>query len=207
MKPHTAPNGFTLAELLVALALFGLIAGASVAMLATGINTREAMQARLGDQAALLRTRALLGADIGQAIPRRTRNETGQPVPAFTSDSARGLLFGLTRTGWSNPDAAPRASLQRVEYRLADAQLQRLAAPMLDGAPLGPPAILLRGITAARLRIHSGGAWHDRWPPDGQAAAPDALPTALELTVESPATGTLRQVFLLPPQNVPGSAP
>lgn len=204
---QSGPNGFTLAELLVALALFGLIAGASVAMLAMGINTREVMQQRLGDQAALLRARALLGADLGQASPRRTRSEAGLPVPAFTSDPARGLLFGLTRAGWSNPDAAPRASLQRVEYRLVGAELQRLAAPMLDGAPLGPPAVLLRGITAARLRIHSNGAWHDRWPPDGQAAALDAMPSALELTVESPATGTLRQVFLLPPGNTAGGQP
>lgn len=194
-----APNGFTLAELLVALALFGLIAGASVAMLAMGINTREAMQQRLDGQTALLRTRALLGADLGQAAPRRTRNEAGQPVPAFTSAPAQGLLFALTRSGWSNPDAAPRASLQRVEYRLAGDQLQRRAAAMLDGAALGPPAILLRGITRTQLRLHSGGMWHDRWPPTGQANDPGTMPDALELTLESADTGPLRQIFLLPP--------
>lgn len=198
MKP-AKPNGFTLAELLVALALFGLIAGASVAMLAMGINTREAMQTRLDGQAALLRTRALLGADLGQATPRRTRNEAGLPVPAFTSNAGQGLLFALTRAGWSNPDAAPRASLQRVEYRLVGDQLQRRAAAMLDGTTPGPPAVLLRGITSARLRLHSGGAWHERWPPLGRAMAMDALPDALELTVESADTGQLRQVFLLPP--------
>jgi general secretion pathway protein J len=196
-------NGFTLAELLVALALFGLIAGASVAMLAMGVNTREAMQSRLDDQAALLRTRALLGADIGQATPRRTRDEAGRPVPAFTAAPAQGLLFGLVRSGWSNPDAAPRASLQRIEYRLVGDALHRQAAAHLDGAPLGPPAVLLRGVTAARLRVHVGGIWHDRWPPAGRAAAPEALPSAIELTLESPATGPLRQIFLLPPDNQP----
>ncbi|WP_416906882.1 MAG: type II secretion system minor pseudopilin GspJ [Polymorphobacter sp.] len=196
-------NGFTLAELLVALALFGLIAGASVAMLAMGVNTRETMQARLGDQAALLRTRALLGADLGQATPRRTRDEAGRPVPAFTSAPAQGLLFGLVRAGWSNPDAAPRASLQRIEYRLVGDALHRQAAAHLDGAPLGPPAVLLQGLTAAALRIHVDGAWHDRWPPLGRAEAPEALPDAVELTLDSPATGRLRQVFLLPPDSLP----
>jgi general secretion pathway protein J len=196
-------NGFTLAELLVALALFGLIAGASVAMLAMGVNTREAMQSRLDDQAALLRARALLSADVGQATARRTRDEAGRAVPAFTSAPAQGLLFGLVRSGWSNPDAAPRASLQRVEYRLIAGELHRQAAAHLDGAPLGPPAVLLRGLTTARLRIHAYGIWHDRWPPDGRAAAPEALPTALEITLDSPATGPLRQVFLLPPDNQP----
>ncbi len=195
--PHR--TGFTLAELLVALGLFGLIAAASVMMLAMGINTREATQQTLDRQAALLRARALLGADLGQAVPRRTRDLGGRAVPAFTADPGAGLLFSLTRAGWSNPDAAPRPSLQRVEYRLVGGRLERRAAAMLDGAPLGPPAILLDGLDAVRVRFSSNGGWQDRWPAAEGIALPDALPDAVEITVESSATGTLVQLFALPP--------
>jgi general secretion pathway protein J len=201
MHPDLAPrNGFTLVELMVALGLFGLIAGASVAMLAMAVSTREATQGRLDVQAQLLQARALLNADLGQAVPRRWRDEAGRPQPAFASDPGTGLLLRVVRAGWSNPDAAPRASLQRVEWRLADGVIERRAAPMVDGAPFGPPARLLKGVRRVRLRVHSGGAWGDGWPSPGTAVGPDALPQAVELVFDCPDTGQLRQLFLLPPQ-------
>ena len=75
--------------------------------------------------------------------------------------------------------SAPRASLQRVEYRMTDGRLERLSAPMLDGAQLLPPAVLLTGVRDIRLRFFSAGQWRDSWQPE----APDALPAAVELTV------------------------
>ncbi|WP_188946503.1 type II secretion system protein GspJ, partial [Polymorphobacter multimanifer] len=82
---------------------------------------------------------------------------------------------------------------------LADGSLERRAAPMVDGAPLGPPARLLGQVRAIRMRVHTGGGWVDRWPPLGTAAGPNALPQAVELVIDSPETGEIRQLFLLPP--------
>ncbi len=192
-------NGFTLAELLVALALFGLIAGAGVAMLSMGVNSRAASGERQARQGELIRTRALLLADLGQAAPRRWRDAGGQPQPAFVAGAGGPLLFGLVRRGWANDEGEARASLQRVEWRLEAGRLLRAAAPMLDGPPVGAPATMMTGVRAARLRYHVNGAWSAQFPVPGLAAVPGALPDAVELVLDTEAHGELRQVFLLPP--------
>ncbi|WP_439532482.1 type II secretion system minor pseudopilin GspJ [Polymorphobacter sp.] len=196
-------RGFTLAELLVALALFGLIAGAGVALLAMGINSRAASGERIAGQSALVRTRALLGADLGQAAPRRWRDGNGAPWPAFASEAGSGLLLRLVRRGWTNDDGAPRASLQRVEWRLSGGRLERRAAPMVDGAMVGPPALMMDGVRAARLRFFANGGWAASWPAPGQAALPGALPEAVEIVLDTATSGELRQLFLLPPGELP----
>jgi general secretion pathway protein J len=192
-------RGFTLAELLVALALFGLIAGAAVAMLGLGVRSRAASGEAQARQADLVRTRSLLRADLGQAAPRRWRDAGGRSLPAFVAGAGGPLLFGLVRRGWGNEEGAARASLQRVEWRLEDGRLVRAAAPMLDGAAMGPPAALMTGVRAARVRYHVNGGWADRFPAPGQAVLPGALPDAVELVLETEAHGELRQLFLLPP--------
>jgi len=70
---------------------------------------------------------------------------------------------------------------------------------MLDGPASGTPAVMMRGVRAARLRVHANGAWSDTWPAQGQAAAPDTLPDAVELILDTATMGELRQLFLLPP--------
>ncbi len=195
------PSGFTLVELLVALGLFGLIAGAGVVMLNVAVNTRSASQQQLAAQGALLRSRALLEADLGQAAPRRWRDEAGAPQPAFASDAASGLLLRLVRRGWENPDGAPRASLQRVEWRLEQGRLERRAAGFVDGARTGPPAGLIEGVRSARMRFFIGGRWQDSWPGPGQPVIETRLPVAVELVLDLAGTGAVRQLFLLPPDD------
>jgi general secretion pathway protein J len=195
--------GFTLVELLVALALFGLLAAAGVGLLAVGVTTREATDARLAGQGALLRTRALLLGDLGEAVPRRWRDGSGRAQPAFASDIGSGLVFRTVRAGWGNPDGAARASLQRVEWRLEAGRLERRAAPMIDGAQAGEAAVLVEGVRDLTVRVHMGGQWQARWPVPGMAMLPGALPDAVELSFDSPATGPVVQRFRLPPGQRP----
>lgn len=191
------PRGFTLVELIVALAIFALLATAGVAMLRSGADATAAASASQDETARLLRLRALLADDLGQAAARRVRDPGGALLPAFAGqrgDRADAPLFALTRRGWANDDALARASLQRVEWWLsADGRLQRRAAPMLDGAAFGPPATLMTGITGVAVRFRTRGAWSDRW--DREAALPDAV----ELTLELRAGGRLTQAFLVGP--------
>jgi general secretion pathway protein J len=128
--------GFTLIELLVALAIFALISVAGVTLLRSGTDTQIAVKERLGEMALSQRLTNALEADLAQAIARPVRDQSGQPVPAFTQGDATvsGGIFGLVRAGWSNFDGAPRAGLQRVTYVLENGALKRLSWPMLDGA-------------------------------------------------------------------------
>jgi len=184
-------NGFTLVELLVALLVFGLISAAATALLAFGVEARARSGERLDAVAATVRTRALLTADLAQAAPRPYRRSDRSPAPAFGGED--GALLALVRRGWANEDGRPRASLQRVEYRLVDGRLERVAYPHVDGAAPGPAAVLLTGVRSVRLRYRDRGEWRERWDP----ARPDALPQAVEAVIAIEGAPELRQLFLV----------
>ncbi|WP_407354638.1 type II secretion system minor pseudopilin GspJ [Luteimonas sp. R10] len=191
-------HGFTLVEMLVALAVFALLSAAGVTVLAYAADNQGVLRERMQRIGEVQRARAVLRADLSQAAPRPTRNAAGHPaVQAFTgsADAAPGLLFALVRRGWSNPEQAPRASLQYVEYRLVEDRLERGTRPALDGAVLGTPQVLLRGVRTARAHYRYQGEWMDGWP-----GGADRVPEALQLDLQIDGIGDVRQLFLMPGQ-------
>ena len=103
--------GFTLVEVMIALLIFALLAGAGALVLGQSIETRFAVKANADRTAALQRTRALLRADLAQATARRVRGPPVRPAPqAIMGPQSPGdPLLVLARSGWSSPDGAPRA--------------------------------------------------------------------------------------------------
>ena len=191
---RSAEHGFTLVELLVALFIFGLLAAAGVALLGFSVRAQGAAEARQGEIAAIRRLNALLTADLAQATTRLPRDVAGSPEAAFRGGTGAAgevaLLF--TRRGWDNPDAAPRASIQRVAYRLVEDRIERRAFPMIDGAEPGPPATILRGVRQLRLRYREDAGWRARWDP----LRPAMLPSAVEMVVTIDGVGPVRMLFL-----------
>jgi general secretion pathway protein J len=191
--------GFTLIELLVALAIFALISVAGVTLLRSGTDTQIAVKERLGEMALSQRLTNALEADLAQAIARPVRDQSGQPVPAFTQGDAgvSGGIFGLVRGGWSNFDAAPRAGLQRVTYVLEDGALKRVSWPMLDGAAPADAATMLEDVVTATAEYRDDkGQWRGDWT----ATDANALPRAIALTVTVKGKPEQRMLFLVGPQ-------
>lgn len=188
-------NGFTLVEMLIALSIFGMLAAGAVAVLSLSVRTQETADAVLAELGELRRADALLAADLGQAVPRPTRDERGDPRPAFAGGTADDLvLLALVRGGWDNPGQVARPSLQRVEYRLAEGRLERLAFPALDGGGVPVAVPLVDGVRALRMRYRDrDGEWRERWDPTD----PAQLPRAVELVIEADGHGTIRQLFLV----------
>lgn len=177
--------------MLVAVAIFGLIAAAGVGLLSVSVAAQEVAGRKLADVAALRRASALLAADLANAAPRLRRNETGAVRPAFEADEDS---FSLVRRGWENPDSAPRSSLQRIDYALANGALERRSAGAVDGTAPDRAAVLVRGVRTIAIRYRSArGEWRERWDP----VNPAELPRALELVVETERHGTVRQLFLV----------
>lgn len=195
-------RGFTLVEMLVALLIFGMLAGVGVAVMAYAADNQGVVQLRMDRLGELQRARALLKADLAQAAVRRVRGRDGSPARnAFIGSNARAAgatsgtepLLALVRRGWINPDAEPRASMQYVEYRLVDGQLERSVREALDGAAPGVPRVMLTGIESAAIGYHYRGQWLDGWP-GGASALPDAVRLQLQLD----GLGRIEQLFLLP---------
>ena len=204
MTARPSEAGFTLVELLVALAIFALISVAGVTLLRSGSDTQIAVKNRLEALARSNRLANALESDLAQAIARPVRDSTGQPLPAFieSDDATPGTLFGFVRGGWSNFDEAPRAGLQRVAYVLDGKALKRIDWPMLDGATSGEAATLLDDVSAADVRFRdNAGEWRSDWT----ATDANALPRAIELRLTIGGKPEQRMLFLVGAQSRPKS--
>lgn len=186
--------GFTLVEVLIALAVFALIGGAGALVLSQAVDSRFAVKTASDRIAEIQRARALMRADIGQAVGRRTRTPTGRPLPQpMVAGQAPGEpLLVLTRAGWSNPGEEARPSLQRVEYRLVEDRLERRASRYLDGARPGPPQVLFRGVRQARATFVRDGSEAPAY-----IVSPDRpLPDAVKISLTLDGYGPVEQLFL-----------
>lgn len=200
MTPQRATeDGFTLVEMLVALAIFALISASGVILLRSGSDTQLAVKDRLEGLARVNRLYNSLEGDLAQAVGRPTRDANGQAVPAFTASESgpSGTLFGFVRAGWSNYDASPRAGLQRVAYVLESGVLKRVSWPMLDGALPADAATLVEDVSAVQVKFRDDeGAWRGDWT----AIDANALPRAVELHLTIHSQPEQKMLFLVGPQ-------
>ena len=189
-------GGFTLVEMLVALAVFGLLCAAGVAVMAHTVDNQGQVGARMDRLGELQRTRSLIRQDLAQAAIRRVRQADGSALrSAFRGAplAGDGTVLEFTRRGWDNPDAQPRASLQRVRYRLADGALVRESHEAVDGTPVAKTQTLLTGVQSASVSYFHRGQWLPGWP-----GARDQLPQAVRLELGTRDFGSLQQLYLVP---------
>lgn len=174
-------NGFTLIEMLVALAVFAVIAAGALGLLRFSVDAELASRARTDQIAAERRFLAVWTADLAQASPRIARDEQGRAHPAL--EAGGDVVLRLTRSGWANPDGAARPSLQKVEWRWDGKALVRAGYPYPDGAAPEPASAMLALVAAPVLRFRTGdGVWRDRWEPQREAE----LPVAVEVLLQRP---------------------
>ena len=194
-------EGFTLLELLVALAIFSLIAVMAYGGLETVLKQQAGTEENAESLAELQKTYLVIQRDIEQAVPRAIRDEFGDEQAPLIGTT----LFQLTRGGWNNPANQPRSTLQRVGYSLEDRQLIRYAWRVLDRAQDSAPTRqpLAADIESMQVRyLDEAGNWQEQWPPlqagSNPLANPTDFPMAVEMTLEHARFGTLTWLFQLP---------
>ena len=196
-------RGFSLIELLVALAVFAALAAAAYGGLAQIAATRGALAKQQDRFAQVVRAVSMLERDLRQAISRPVRgNGSGEWLPALAGTGDR---IELTRVGFANPLAEPRSNLERVAYALDAQKLQRGRYPALDRAPGATPVatvVLDRAQMLSFRYLGSDGAWRSTWPPSvAPSGGPDTyelLPRAIEFRIATNDVGELRRVVELP---------
>lgn len=199
MKPA---GGFTLLELLVALAVFAIVGLAAYAGLAAVLATRSRLEAEAAHLTEVRRALDLLAQDLAQLADRPVRDALGRTQPALAGDALARPLLEFTRAGWPNPQQAPRAGLHRVAYVLRDATLYRLDWAALDRVDAAAPreSPLLGQVGQVRLRfLDAAQGWLPTWPPrEAAGAARVPLPRAVEFTLVLAGWGELTRLVAVP---------
>ena len=197
MKPH---RGFTLLELIVVLAVFGVFAAMAYGGLSYVLKARKTIEVQLARTAEWQKAFQRLRNDLELATPRASRDGFGQAEAALTFEEF-GARITFTRSGWRNPLSLPRASLERVVYRYDDRERQLLRETwrVLDRANDDDPyqLVVLTQIDDARWRfLDSSQQWQTRWPPASTGSTNLMLmPKAVELTLESKDFGEIVWLF------------
>ena len=202
--------GFTLLELLVAVAIFAVIG----AMAYGGLQNIMDQQQQTGQHSERLKALQLvyrvLQRDLEQIVNRPIRNEFGDSVEALIGGSGfSGVEF--SRAGHPNPAGFLRSEIQRVAYIPDQDRLLRRSWRVLDRAQDSQPdeQVLAEGMVEFAMRfLDQNREWQDSWPPlQVPGGGSTGLPLAVEVKLELEEVGVLSWLFRVPQSFVPSAAP
>ena len=184
---HLRNQGFTLIEIMVAVAIFAVMSMLAWGALSGSLSNAEMLTERMDRLQAIQRTMRYLTSELTQASPRPIRDELGDTLePAVLSSLGSDFALELTHGGWRNPAGLPRSTLQRTAYRIEDEQLVRYHWTVLDRTYANEPVqtILLDDVESLQFRFFDdSGEVSEVWPPQAAAGASGlrARPRAVEI--------------------------
>jgi general secretion pathway protein J len=177
-------RGFTLIEVLIAVAVFGLMATMAYSGLNSSLNISRETGLRSERLHRLQLAVALIQRDLTQISLHPSRDEFGDVQPAVLTDNKGDYLLEFSRSGWRNPAGQLRGTLQRVGYVLEENKLYREYWPHFHRGPNEKPvrALLLEGVAEIRFEfLDPAMQWQQQWPPVNTPAS--VMPLAVRVTV------------------------
>lgn len=194
-------QAFTLIEVLVAMAVFAILAVLSYSALNQTLQNSEILGERMDRLQSIQRTMRYLANDLAAAVPRPVRDELGTGyLPAVMVSVANDFALAVTHGGWSNPAGLARSTQQRSIYKLEEDRLIRVYYNVLD-ASFSNDAIaveILSGVTSLEFRmLQDNGESTNQWPPNGMQgeAALVYRPRAVEVVLTLTDEGEIRRII------------
>ncbi|WP_246237669.1 type II secretion system minor pseudopilin GspJ [Pseudomonas akapageensis] len=179
-------RGFTLLELLLALAIFTLLGVATWRLFDGVVRADSASQSHGRELRSLQRAMGLIERDVRHGLLAPGTAGAGFGV------SLKGPRLQWLRGGERNPLDLPRSELRVVEYWLEEGTLWRHNRTFEEG--VGQPQRILEGVRHLRWRLHAGSSgWHAQWP---LAEPQEHAPTAVELVLSVGRFEQMRRVVV-----------
>ncbi len=193
-------NGFTLLEIMVAIAIFAVLAAAAYGGMNSIVRAQIAVRESSDALDALSHALSRFEKDLNQAYSRSSRGAYGTIDAAMLGDSNS---LSVTSMAIVATAAGPSATPVRVRHALINGRWLRTQTAALDLAPNTPEAarLILNDFSGASFRyLDAQLREHDRWPPANAAlegVGPDILPRAVELRLTSKRFGEIRRLIAL----------
>tara|TARA_R100000935_G_scaffold49124_1_gene74192 strand:- start:107 stop:733 length:627 start_codon:yes stop_codon:yes gene_type:complete len=197
-------RGFTLLELLIAMAVFAIMSVVAYSGLRAVLDADHVTRASSSQLADLQVSLSVLERDLAQMVDIQVRDEFGDRLPPLRLlAGTEQPLLEIVRAG-SGGDQR----LRRTAWRLTEAGLERELWPGVDITDaeqrrIQPFADLVE--EGERLGVETGFAFVVRgpsglervnnWPPEGLDPSSSQLPLAVELVLDVPRLGLVRRLI------------
>jgi len=190
--------GFTLLELIVAVAVFAVVSVMAYSGLDLMLRSRAQLETIAERQREIELAVLRVERDLRQALARPVRGAYGEDLRAFVGSEAAAQ--------WTTLDLAAstdgvHAQPERVSYAVLDHALWRSSDQVLDSSPreTADRRRLLEDVVRIRWRFVSGPRQSlDQWPPRTGITAPELMPRAVEFRIELADVGEISRLIELP---------
>lgn len=181
-------SGFTLLEVLLAIALFAVLSLLTSQLLTATVNSNEVTKQHQQRFATLVRTVNMLDKDVWQR------------VPLSTPEGEKGRLMLTTASNNDMPDICCAPDLQRVEWSLKNHTLYRTIWRYPEDEQPSITQPVLTDVNAFTVRYYLKDTVVTTLPPD-------QYPRAIEVDIDIKGSGTITRLFLLPEKRSSGGTP
>lgn len=197
-SPTRTSLGFTLLEVLIAIAIFSVISMASFSIFETVLNSDTVTKERTDRINELQRGFLIIERDILQIARRSVRLNGEAPQEAFLhidneSFSSNEQALGFVRHGWTNPGLLlPRSDMQSVAYQLNDNVLERVHFNFVDAVLGEEPKVraLISQVETLDFEFYDGKKWQKK-------LQENTLPMAIAIELDTSDYGIIRRQFLV----------
>jgi len=189
MKP-CHQSGFTLIEVIIAIAIFAVVATLSYTGLQSVINSKTRTEASLDRLKQLQLSILTISTDMQQLADRNGKDALGSVLRKLTTHDAD-TIVSFTRGGWRNPAHRTRSTLQRVAYYIDEDTLIRRYWYHVDRADDEKfvDRELINNIDELSLRfLTEKDEWLEDWPSNevlaGASPTSSPMPKAIEINLK-----------------------